>query len=88
MACGLVGDVRAATVYFILLSLEIPFEILPPAFQTSPPEALAHGHPCGFRLSDPERHVQAAPVRATPCCEPQRGLPQTAGTAAIAGGEG
>jgi hypothetical protein len=60
----------------------------PPALQTGPPEAFARGHPCGFGLSDPERHVQAAPVRATPCCEPQHRLLQTAGTAAIAGGEG
>jgi hypothetical protein len=45
MANGLVGDVRAATMYFTPLGLEIPFEILPPsAFQTGLPEALARWH--------------------------------------------
>ena len=48
-----------------------PLEYPPPNFQTRLPEVLVRGSPRGFKFTDREWPVQAAPVRAIPDGEPQ-----------------
>jgi hypothetical protein len=43
-----------------------------PAFPTGRPETLAPGNRCVSIPTHPEPHVQTAPCRTTPCCEPLR----------------
>ncbi len=70
---GLVGDVRAAAVYFTSLRLEIPCEIVLPLLSpTGRHETLAPGNPCDATFPHPTSHVLATPCRAAPCCAPLR----------------
>jgi hypothetical protein len=65
---GLIGDVRAAAVYFAPSRCEIPFEILPPPGfpETSRPEAAAPTNLSDAILPHPQPSVQTAQSRATP----------------------